>query len=1161
MFVYLSKKIAIPNDTTLKCVSWNKQFGFIACGGGDGLLKVLKLETQPSDDSKVKGLAAPSNLSMNQTLEGHNGDIRVATWNEQFQKLTTSDQNGLIIVWMMYKGTWYEEMINNRNKSVVRSMCWNAEGQKICIAYEDGAVIVGSVDGNRIWGKEFKNMQLTHVTWSPDGKLIVFGTTNGEVNIFDNFGNYINKMELQCLINATGAVSLCGLTWYNGRLGYVEPNCPCLAICFDNGRCQIMRDEVDDNPILIDTKMSAVDIQWNDCGSTLAVAGSQTSMQNDKSINVVQFFSTFGEPLYTLKVPGKSLCAIGWEGGSLRISIGVDSYLYFANIRPDYKWGYMSNTVVYAHQKADRPDHCLIFWEPARNVKNVKYVKNLSGLCAGGDHCCLLTQSEDDGGQNVLVLCNAIGTPMDSKFIDIDPQFVCMTATHVVTASYNAIHVWQYTSVSSVVSLDYAHVMPQVGVQKEKKEKLFHIDDENPERSKMEEVNPNILNAHTQDPICSICASDKIVIVARESGTIHKYSFPNLELIQRYAVAYEPKRMSLNCNSSRLAIINTGGMLTIFDLNARVTDENGQEVIGEQLRFERKDVWDIKWADDNPELFAMMEKTRMYIFRNLGPEEPIQSSGYLCKFSDLEVTSVLLDEIMADPDNPTKDNLIELEIKSLRDTRALVKTVGMKDAAQFVDDNPHPRLWRLLAEAALDRLELSVAEHAFVRCKDYQGIKLVKRLGQLQSEQMKSAEIAAYFQRFEDAEKLYLEMDRRDLAIDMRMKLGDWFRVVQLLQSGSGAADDKKLMQAWDAIGNYFTDRQKWAHAVTYFTQSNNQEQLLECYYMLEDYDSMASLADALPDNHKLLPRIAKIFKMVGMCEQAVRAFTKCGLVKQAVDTCVYLNQWNQAVDLANTHKVKEIDDLLAQYATHLLQKDNLLQAIELYRKANRYISAAKLVMDIAKRETDANASPLQLKKIYVLAGLLVESYHDDMKSKSKAGSGMLGLTADVGVVDEDTIFRAWRGAEAYHFYLLAQRQMYEGYVDAAMRTAQVLSDYEDTLDPVKIYSLLALASAVNHAFSVCSWALMRLESLETLTEEQRKPYQNLAMLIFSRHLPKDERSRHMPDFSKDKVPICVVTGRQITEPQYWTCTKCKHAAYDVEIRKKKNCPLCHTKI
>ena len=66
MFIYLSKKIAIPNNTMLKCVGWNKEHGYIACGGDDGLLKVLKLES--GKDGKVKGLAAPSNLSMNQTL-------------------------------------------------------------------------------------------------------------------------------------------------------------------------------------------------------------------------------------------------------------------------------------------------------------------------------------------------------------------------------------------------------------------------------------------------------------------------------------------------------------------------------------------------------------------------------------------------------------------------------------------------------------------------------------------------------------------------------------------------------------------------------------------------------------------------------------------------------------------------------------------------------------------------------------------------------------------------------------------------------------------------------------------------------------------------------------------------------------------------------------
>lgn len=55
------------------------------------------------------------------------------------------------------------------------------------------------------------------------------------------------KMAISCLTNATGAVSIAGIHWYAGTGGYVEPDCPCLAICFDNGRCQIMRYENDES--------------------------------------------------------------------------------------------------------------------------------------------------------------------------------------------------------------------------------------------------------------------------------------------------------------------------------------------------------------------------------------------------------------------------------------------------------------------------------------------------------------------------------------------------------------------------------------------------------------------------------------------------------------------------------------------------------------------------------------------------------------------------------------------------------------------------------------------------------------------------------------------------------------------------------------------------
>jgi WD repeat-containing protein 35 len=110
MLVYLSKKIAIPNGVNLNCISWNRDQGWIACGGDAGLLKVLKLEVPTGPDAKLQGIAASSNLSMNQTLEGHTGAVMCVTWNPHFKKLTTSDESGLIIVWMLHKSLWCDSL-------------------------------------------------------------------------------------------------------------------------------------------------------------------------------------------------------------------------------------------------------------------------------------------------------------------------------------------------------------------------------------------------------------------------------------------------------------------------------------------------------------------------------------------------------------------------------------------------------------------------------------------------------------------------------------------------------------------------------------------------------------------------------------------------------------------------------------------------------------------------------------------------------------------------------------------------------------------------------------------------------------------------------------------------------------------------------------------
>ena len=865
MFVYLSKKIAIPNGVKLRSVAWNADQGWIACGGDNGLLKVLKLEI---DRNKTT-----SNLSMNQTLDGHEGSISVVGWNEQYRKLTSSDQNGLIIVWMLHKGMWFEEMINNRNRSVVKDLCWTHDGQKICIVYEDGAVIVGSVDGNRLWGKELhaggKPMQLTHVQWSPDSKMILFGTVNGEVHRYDAAtGTVVSKIQAYCVEDSPG-VKLCGLEWFDSTdVGY-DNTPPTLAICYENGRCQLMRHEMDDKPILIDTGIKATKIKWNCQGQVLAIGGTQTTTLptgDRKEISMVQFYNTHGQHLRTLKVPGAGISSISWEGNGLRLALAVDSFIYFANVRPDYKWGYFNKTLVYAFLKPNKNDHTCVFWNTKTAEKNViKSMPKLLHIATGGDNC-VLVRKDEGSGQYTLALCNAIGSPIDTKYVDFEPITVAMSGTHIVATSEDVVYVWQYRSVTS--KDDVLDPQAANARRKEGKERAFHIEDLSIDDDSTVAKRAMI----TSDMICNCCISDKYILLGRESGTVHVYKLPEIKLVDKFVMSCRPQAMELNCTSTTLSVIDIIGVLTFYTLTL---PENWSlhPKQGECLAFERKDVWDMKWASDNGELFAMMEKTRMYIFRGLDPEEPVLSSANICSFSDLKIKAVVLDEIMAEPEHPQKDCMINFETKSLRDTRELLKTT-ISDAYDFVSKNAHPRLWGLLAEHALEKLDFVVAEKAFVRCQDYQGIQFVKRLKQLDKDKTKQqAEIAAYFLRFDDAERLYREIDRKDLAAELRMRLGDWFKVVQLVQEGG--LDDVHIQEAWNKIGDYYADRQKWAKAVQYYNQAKNYEKLVEFYHILEDYRNMQRLIELLPGGSPLLVTLGQKFASVGLSNDAVTSFLK----------------------------------------------------------------------------------------------------------------------------------------------------------------------------------------------------------------------------------------------------------------------------------------------
>jgi len=65
------------------------------------------------------------------------------------------------------------------------------------------------------------------------------------------------------------------------------------------------------------------------------------------------------------------------------------------------------------------------------------------------------------------------------------------------------------------------------------------------------------------------------------------------------------------------------------------------------------------------------------------------------------------------------------------------------------------------------------------------------------------------------------------------------------------------------------------------------------------------------------------------------------------------------------------------------------------------------------------------------------------------------------------------------------------------MKSALALVNYDDLLDPMEVYSLLALSSYLAEYYGVCNKAFMKLESIPSLSQDEQQTYSKLALQIF----------------------------------------------------------------
>lgn len=507
----------------------------------------------------------------------------------------------------------------------------------------------------------------------------------------------------------------------------------------------------------------------------------------------------------------------------------------------------------------------MIFWDTKKNTRTVKYVKNLMDVTSHGAFSLITARVSE--ANFILILSNSLGSPVDNRIINIKPTMITMNKSHVFVTNKHYIYVWQfrgYTPTNDPKTHHYSQDM-SIDLYKKKmmKEAIFFIED-NPNMSEMynyETFNPTKISG---DPISALFSNDKFLVVACDSGRVFRYNLPHISQPDQIIVGVKLGQIGVSPNGQYIWGIDETNIFSIWDIEKSTT--SGKRLKPTKLDFEKKDVWSVLWSSDDPFKFALLEKNRLNIIKELEVEEILTCNGYLADCSQLGVTAVMLEDLMEkswETNHQVSDIVIQIETRILRDLREMMNNnIDVNDIYQFIERNSNRKLWELFAEYSLLKLDFISAEKAMLQYNDYLGLSFIKRVKNIDDDLLKKAEIYQFFLDYDKAEEVYNLADRKDLIISMRIKLGHWEKVIQLIKE-SGYVQEDNMKMAYNNLAMKLFDDKEYEQAEELFKKTNNSEALINLYFKTENYDKAAQFIDTIPEGSQILLEMGEKFETV----------------------------------------------------------------------------------------------------------------------------------------------------------------------------------------------------------------------------------------------------------------------------------------------------------
>ena len=484
----LLRRINIQRSEQLSQIGINPLTNFFCIGDSKGFLQIInypQIITQTHPQSREESFSQNQNINCFQFISNiqHKNSISLITWNICYNKLTTVDSEGTLVVWKKKNSLFDVEMVNNREESYIRNVKWSKNGKFICFVYEDGQIYTGSVNGSHEWYNIIES-GLAFVEFSPDDKKILIAKKREKIYIFSINGQQIGEINLESPFNEYDIVSIEWWSdyrkYYNETILFEEKEnnlddktsninninnksklpqneeiwlkenynendynifSKHLMIAFSNGIILFFDDENDKEPKAVKTELTKIiGAQWEPKGTFFIVAGNfNDSKEDNKSENntkaITLFYNLEGQLMKILVCPNKIFSFS--LGNSTTIALEAQNVIYTGFIKYNYKWTFFSGTIVLGYLIGDNK-YNVLYLDLENNAKLSKNIYGLYGIVSNDNICVLLTENKDEV-YNIL-FTNNFGNVNETKKCPIKPLIYTINNDYLIISDGNYIY-------------------------------------------------------------------------------------------------------------------------------------------------------------------------------------------------------------------------------------------------------------------------------------------------------------------------------------------------------------------------------------------------------------------------------------------------------------------------------------------------------------------------------------------------------------------------------------------------------------------------------------------------------------------------------------------------------------------------------------------------